>query len=160
MVAACAGEELHEIGIRMVADFFEMEGWDVYYTGANIPAKSILDAVKEQKADVVALSITMPSRLTDLRYWSGHSGLMRIQQRLRSLSGDTRLRIIPDLWKRVGADAVATECGGGGCRCQPAHCLNARDDVGKYREETGGFVRPDGHAVHRPEAVVRNADPD
>ena len=68
VVTACVGEELHEIGIRMVADFFVMDGWDVYSTGANTPAKSILAAVKEQKADVVALSITMPSRLSELEY--------------------------------------------------------------------------------------------
>ncbi|MGC8603152.1 MAG: cobalamin B12-binding domain-containing protein, partial [Desulfomonilaceae bacterium] len=35
LVAACVGGELHEIGVRMVADFFEMEGWDTYYMGAN-----------------------------------------------------------------------------------------------------------------------------
>ncbi|MDZ7776615.1 MAG: hypothetical protein U5L09_13885 [Bacteroidales bacterium] len=38
MVAATVGGELHEMGIRMVADFFEMEGWDTWYLGANAPA--------------------------------------------------------------------------------------------------------------------------
>ena len=37
IVAACVGGDLHEIGIRMVADFFEMDGWDTFYLGADVP---------------------------------------------------------------------------------------------------------------------------
>jgi len=60
MVAACVGGELHELGIRMVADFFEMEGWDTYYLGANSPATTIIKAAEENEADMIALSIAMP----------------------------------------------------------------------------------------------------
>ncbi len=59
-VAACIGGELHEIGIRMVADFFEMDGWDTYYLGANSPASSIIQAIEDNKADIVGLSAAMP----------------------------------------------------------------------------------------------------
>jgi MerR family transcriptional regulator, light-induced transcriptional regulator len=40
LVATCVAGDLHEIGVRMVSDFFEMEGWDAYYVGANAPAKT------------------------------------------------------------------------------------------------------------------------
>lgn len=73
-IGACVGGELHEIGIRMVADFFEMEGWDTYYLGANAPASTILKAVEENGADLVGLSIAMPfhrnllkDTITDIR---------------------------------------------------------------------------------------------
>ena len=59
-IGACIGGELHEIGIRMVADFFEMAGWDTYYLGANAPASAILKSAEENEADVVGLSIAMP----------------------------------------------------------------------------------------------------
>jgi methanogenic corrinoid protein MtbC1 len=59
-VGASIGGELHEIGIRMVADFFEMKGWDTYYLGANAPASTIIKAVEENKADIIGLSIAMP----------------------------------------------------------------------------------------------------
>lgn len=59
-VAASVGGELHEIGIRMVADFFEMKGWDTYYLGANAPTSTILKAIEENQADVIGLSIAMP----------------------------------------------------------------------------------------------------
>jgi len=59
-IGACIGGELHELGIRMVGDFFEMEGWDTYYLGANTPVATIISAVEENHADVVGLSISMP----------------------------------------------------------------------------------------------------
>lgn len=59
-IGASIGGELHEIGIRMVADFFEMKGWDTYYLGANAPSSTILKAIEENQADIVGLSIAMP----------------------------------------------------------------------------------------------------
>lgn len=60
MIAASIGGELHEMGIRMVADFFEMDGWNTYYLGANTPTRSILDAAEQNKASLICLSIAMP----------------------------------------------------------------------------------------------------
>ena len=59
LVAACVGGDLHEIGCRMVADFFEMEGWDTFYFGANTPTPSIIEAVQEHRAELLAVSATM-----------------------------------------------------------------------------------------------------
>ena len=59
-IGASIGGELHEIGIRMVADFFEMKGWDTYYLGANAPSSTIIKAIEENQADLVGLSIAMP----------------------------------------------------------------------------------------------------
>ncbi len=107
VVAACVGEELHEIGIRMVADFFEMDGWDVYSIGANTPAKSILAAAQEHKADVLALSITMPSRLSDLWYLVRSLRADPETAHVKIIVGGYPFSIQPGLWKQVGADAVA-----------------------------------------------------
>jgi MerR family transcriptional regulator, light-induced transcriptional regulator len=109
VITACVGEELHEVGIRMVADFFEMEGWNVYYTGANTPGKSILSAVKSQKADVIALSITMPSRLPELHYLIRSLRADEDTVRVKIIVGGFPFGIVPDLWKQVGADAVAAD---------------------------------------------------
>lgn len=109
VVAACVGEELHEIGIRMVAEFFEMDGWNVYYIGANAPAKSILAAVTDRKADVVALSITMPSRLAGLRYLIRSLRADEATAQVKIIVGGFPFTVMPDLGKRVGADAVAKD---------------------------------------------------
>ncbi len=107
-VAACVGEELHEIGIRMVADLLEKDGWTVYFVGANTPPKSILDAVKKRDAGVVALSITLPSRLPDLRYLIRELRACPDTAGVRIIVGGLPFTVMPDLWQRTGADASAS----------------------------------------------------
>jgi len=107
VVTSSVGEELHDIGIRMVADFFEMDDWDVYYTGANTPVKCILEAVRDQKADAVALSITMPSRLPEVQYLIRSLRADKATAHVKIIIGGYPFSILPDLWKQVGADAYA-----------------------------------------------------
>ncbi|PKL65370.1 MAG: hypothetical protein CVV32_02585 [Methanomicrobiales archaeon HGW-Methanomicrobiales-3] len=107
VVAACAGGELHDVGLRMVGDFFELDGWNVYYIGANTPARSILAALRDQKADLLILSITMPTHLSDLRYLIRSLRADEATAQVKVIVGGSPFAIIPDLWKQVGADAVA-----------------------------------------------------
>ena len=67
ILCACPGTELHEMGARMVADLFENDGWDTIYLGAAVPVDALLDAVRESKPDLVALSVTMPQHLLACR---------------------------------------------------------------------------------------------
>ncbi len=66
-LAANIGGELHEIGIRMVADFFEMEGWDTFYFGSNTPIDSIIESANEYKVNLIGLSITLPTHISLLK---------------------------------------------------------------------------------------------
>lgn len=59
MLGCTVSEGLHELGIRMMSDFFEMDGWDTYYMGASMPDTDIISAVKEQEAHLLAISVTM-----------------------------------------------------------------------------------------------------
>jgi len=63
LVACCIGNELHELGMRMVADFLEMEGWDTYFLGANTPNEAILSALEDHGAHCLAVSVTMTHHL-------------------------------------------------------------------------------------------------
>jgi MerR family transcriptional regulator, light-induced transcriptional regulator len=66
-IAACVSGELHEIGLRMSTDILEMEGWQTFYLGANMPALSIIDMIKEKKAQVLILSCCLPISAPALR---------------------------------------------------------------------------------------------
>lgn len=65
LLCACPGTELHEMGARIVADVFENNGWNSIYLGAAVPVDYMLKAVRENKPDLVALSVTMPQHLLD-----------------------------------------------------------------------------------------------
>jgi MerR family transcriptional regulator, light-induced transcriptional regulator len=107
VIAAGAGAELHDVGIRMVADFFLMAGWNTYYLGANTPVQSIIEAVQEQKAGLITLSATMPRYLPDVGYLIRALRGDPATAGVKIIVGGYPFRIVPGLWKQIGADAYA-----------------------------------------------------
>ncbi len=63
IITCCIGSELHEMGIRMLSDLFEYNGWDSFYLGSAVPLNAILHAIEEYKPMVISLSVTMPQHL-------------------------------------------------------------------------------------------------
>jgi len=58
VVLFCPTEELHEMGARIVADFFTLCGFEVTFIGANTPLGDILIGIESVKPRYVALSVT------------------------------------------------------------------------------------------------------
>lgn len=109
LVATCVSGELHEIGVRMVADFFEMAGWDTYYLGANAPARSIIKAVEERRAQVLAVSATITAHVGTVTELIGEVRAGLKGRPLRIIVGGYPFNIEPELWRAVGADASASD---------------------------------------------------
>lgn len=53
---SCIDKEFHEIGPRMAADVFELNGWNTYFLGANTPTREIVKFIEIKKPDLVGLS--------------------------------------------------------------------------------------------------------
>ncbi|WP_409228321.1 cobalamin B12-binding domain-containing protein [Gudongella sp. SC589] len=58
IVLACPENEYHEIGLRIMADFFQINGYDVIYIGSNTPRVQIWEVIKSEKPDYVGISVT------------------------------------------------------------------------------------------------------
>jgi methanogenic corrinoid protein MtbC1 len=65
-VIAAVENEAHQVGARMVADVFEMHGWDSFFLGANTPTSQLVRLVKEKNPDVVALSLIVHFHIEQL----------------------------------------------------------------------------------------------
>ncbi len=59
LVLGCVPDEWHRVGARMVADFFEADGWTVHYLGANVPVRDLVGLARETGADMVGISAEM-----------------------------------------------------------------------------------------------------
>lgn len=57
----------HTVGLRMVADAFEFEGWTAHYLGGDTPLASLIAQVRQFRPHLVGLSATLPSQLRGLR---------------------------------------------------------------------------------------------
>ncbi len=106
-LAASVGSELHEIGVRMVADFFEMEGWDTYYLGANTPQESIIKTIKELEPDVLGLSSTITFNLKNIKEIINTIRLNGLDRKTKIMVGGYPFNVSKDLWKKMGADGYA-----------------------------------------------------
>jgi methylmalonyl-CoA mutase cobalamin-binding domain/chain len=109
LVATCVAGELHELGMRMVADFFEMEGWDTFYLGANTPTSSVVQSVVEHNADVLGVSATIPFHVRDVEDLIAAVRTHEGSRDVKILVGGYPFNVAPDLWKRVGADVYAQD---------------------------------------------------
>jgi len=108
VVATSIGGDLHAVGVRMVADFFEMDGWQAIYLGPNMPADEIVQSVPVHDADLLALSITSSLHLRAAGELIEHLRSEETCDGLRILVGGSALAVAPDLWRELGADGTAT----------------------------------------------------
>lgn len=107
LVATCVAGDLHEIGVRMVADFFEMDGWNTFYLGANTPHSSVIATILERKADVLAISATIAYHVEAVRDLIRAVRQHPEASRVRILVGGYPFNQDPELWQKVGADGSA-----------------------------------------------------
>ncbi len=109
LIAACVGGELHEIGIRMVSDFLEMEGRDTFYMGANTPNTTIIQTIAERNASLLAISATM---VFHVRIVADLISLIRLSEKCKQVKivvGGYPFNLDAHLWKQVSADGYACD---------------------------------------------------
>lgn len=63
IVLGCIEGEYHQVGIKMIADIFEMNGWDTFFLGANVPNDELIKYAIEIQPDIVAMSLSIYSHL-------------------------------------------------------------------------------------------------
>jgi MerR family transcriptional regulator, light-induced transcriptional regulator len=107
IVVTCVAGELHELGPRMVAEFFEMAGWSSVYLGANTPHQGVLDTLVATGARTLAVSTSIGFHVSSVE---DLIGMVRADPRcanVRVLVGGHPFAALPTLWKSIGADGQA-----------------------------------------------------
>lgn len=109
LVAVSVAEELHEMGIRMVADFFAMEGWRTYYLGANSPVRDVVQLLAEKEIPLLCISSTLTSHLNRMIALITAVRQESRCESVRILVGGYPFTLAPHLWEKIGADGTATD---------------------------------------------------
>lgn len=91
VLLACVVDERHDLGLRMLADMFDLAGWDTHYLGADTPTMQIADAAAQLEVELVVL------------------GAVTLHERLQ-----TR-HVIDELRRRLPAARILVACGGDVC---------------------------------------------
>lgn len=103
-IFACVQENHHVMGLRMVSDAFEVEGWEVQFLGADTPTRSLVEQVQRYRPDLVGLSVSLPSQISAAR-----SAIERLRDvpgvgKPSILVGGLALNQLDELWRDLGAD--------------------------------------------------------
>ena len=128
LVATCISGDQHEIGLRMVTDFCEMEGWITYYLGANTPKKSIIKMLHEKKPDLLLLSATMTYHVHSITELIAAIRADSAISETKVMVGGYPFNADQGLWQETGADACAVDA------------LNAANQAYRLVSETPGLL--------------------
>ncbi len=59
VLISCMQGERHYIGARMVADLFQMHGWQVDFLGPDVPTSALATMIRQRRPRLVGLSVTL-----------------------------------------------------------------------------------------------------
>jgi methanogenic corrinoid protein MtbC1 len=105
-VGCCVSNDLHELGMRMISDFFALEGFNSIYLGASCPTDAILDSLQKHKPKVVGISVALNNHIL-----AAEKLIHKIRTEMKSrpiiLVGGRPFFHAPHLFKTIGADHTA-----------------------------------------------------
>ena len=108
VTSAVAGNQ-HDIGLQVVADFFEMDGWRVIQLGSDVPIPDLVEAVGFYQADLLGLSVCLSSQLTTLKETIESVRQSDRGAAVKILVGGRGLTGAADLAAEFGADGYAVD---------------------------------------------------
>lgn len=105
VVAAAVAGNSHEIGLRMISDFFEFAGWRAICLGADLPPAEIAQAVRYFDPALLLLSVALGTQLPAARRTI--AAVREAGSECKIMLGGSALSGAPDIWRKLGADAFA-----------------------------------------------------
>ncbi|MBC8870474.1 MAG: cobalamin B12-binding domain-containing protein [Planctomycetes bacterium] len=96
-VIACVANEYHQIGAKMVADLFELNGWHGYFLGANMPLGDLIRMIADKKPEMVGLSLAV---------YSNMPSLLKVLDAVTSASPEQRILVGGQAFRWGGSGAL------------------------------------------------------
>lgn len=106
VAVVCPVDEYHEIGARMIADYFTINGYDTTFVGSNTPKEVFVAGIHVDKPNYVAISITNPYNLVSAR--NTIELIKKADHSVKILAGGSALSKLHDKASSLGADSYLT----------------------------------------------------
>ncbi|MEJ7600182.1 MAG: PQQ-binding-like beta-propeller repeat protein, partial [Kofleriaceae bacterium] len=109
LLATSVGGNFHSIGIRMLADIFELAGWATTCLGADPTWDEVRDALASPDGhDVIAISAALVEHVADVAALIRNVRACPAGLGIHILVGGRPFNADLELWRAVGADGHAT----------------------------------------------------
>lgn len=106
---ACVEGNHHTLGIRILSDHFELNGWTAQYLGANVPTSHLLQHIDLWKPDIIGLSVSLPQHVRTARAIVPALKAELGQHAPHILMGGITPNQLDGLWRAIGADDWAPD---------------------------------------------------
>jgi MerR family transcriptional regulator, light-induced transcriptional regulator len=65
-IVSCIESEMHQIGVKMVGDILEMQGWNVHFLGANTPTNDLFSLISTIQPQLLGISLSIYFHIPNL----------------------------------------------------------------------------------------------
>jgi methanogenic corrinoid protein MtbC1 len=97
VVVACVENEQHQVGIKMVADVFEMKGWESFFLGSGVPTNELIRFIHSTMPDILAVSLSV---------YFNYSSFLKMMRSLQIEFPNLQIIIGGQAFTRVSHDAL------------------------------------------------------
>ncbi len=105
VVAAVSGN-VHDVGLRALADMYQLAGWRVIFVGSDVPMQEFPTMLTFFEADLLMLGATLATQIPRVEQ-AIRSIRERCERPVRVVVGGAAFDEAPDLWERIGGDGYA-----------------------------------------------------
>lgn len=108
VVCAAVAGNVHDIAVRVLADFFDISGWRAVHLGASVPTAELAAALQYFDGDLLVLSAALSVQLPKLA--EAIAAVRRLEGRtVRVMVGGLAFSDAPEIWRKLGADGYAPD---------------------------------------------------
>lgn len=111
VLTMAVGGNLHALGIRVIAQRFQLDGWQVVDLGSNMPVEDLAWALTDRPVQLLAMSASMTLHVS-----AAANAVARLRSAVTAcppiLVGGEPFQVVPDLHQCIGADASAVDAAG------------------------------------------------
>jgi methanogenic corrinoid protein MtbC1 len=105
-IVAAVASNAHDVGLRAVADLYQMSGWRTIFLGADVPMEDLPAMLNYFQADLLLLGATLATQVP--RVQQAIAGVRANAERpVKVIVGGAAFDEADTVWKAVGADGYA-----------------------------------------------------
>ena len=98
VVVVCVENEQHQVGAKMVADTFTMNGWESYFLGSGFPSVDLINFVHQTKPDMIAISLSV---------YLNFATLIKLLETIREVFPDMQIIVGGQAFRHVSPEIAA-----------------------------------------------------
>ena len=106
-LVAAVVSNAHDVGLRALADLYQLAGWRTIGLGADVPIEDLPATLGYFQADLLLLGATISTQVPRVQQTIANVRA-RTDHPVKIVVGGAAFDEAPDLWKKIGADGYAS----------------------------------------------------